>query len=541
MMTVHVLHAGDGYTYLTRQVASADHKRPRGESLADYYTAHGNPPGTWTGSGLAQLGVQGQVSEAQMRALFGRGLHPDADRLVPERTALYVAAGETPARAAQAAERDVRLGRRFPTFAPRSEDWSGQLDAGYRAEAQRQGFPSPTSLTDEDRQRVRREVGVRTFTETHGSGPRTEAELRAWVAAQAKPPRQPVAGYDLVFTPVKSVSVLWGLGDLETARAVEDAHHAAVARALAYVEAHAALTRTGAGGLAQVDTHGLVVAAFDHRDSRTGDPNLHTHCAVSTKVRGRDGAWRSLDGRVLFALAVSASETYNTAIEDELRTRLGVTFSDRTGHTAVTGRPGPALGNSTPRRDDGLRAVREVDGIDPRLLHRFASRRAAIEAEYRDRLASYRRRWGHQPARDVQMKLAQEATLATRGEKPAPRSLSELRADWTAQARQALGATTDSEVRDAVRAAVRPGPTRTRQHGQPDAAQVAHQVARRSRTTGPPGPSGISGPRPSAGCARSRSPRRRPGRTSCNRSPTSPATAASGSACRRPKPWHRTT
>ncbi len=82
-MTVHVLHAGDGYTYLTRQVASADHKRLRGESLSDYYTAHGNPPGPWTGSGLAQLGVEGQVSEAQMRALFGRGMHPDADQLVP--------------------------------------------------------------------------------------------------------------------------------------------------------------------------------------------------------------------------------------------------------------------------------------------------------------------------------------------------------------------------------------------------------------------------------------------------------------------------
>ena len=163
--------------------------------------------------------------------------------------------------------------------------------------------------------------------EAHGRAPVDESELRAWIAAQARPPRQPVAGYDLVFSPVKSVSVLWGLGDLDTSRAVLEAHHAAVARALEFIEQHAAVTRTGAGGLAQVDTHGLVVAAFDHHDSRTGDPNLHTHCAVSTKVRGLDGTWRSLDGRVLFALAVSASETYNTAVEDELRARLGVTLN----------------------------------------------------------------------------------------------------------------------------------------------------------------------------------------------------------------------
>ena len=35
--------------------------------------------------------------------------------------------------------------------------------------------------------------------------------------------------------------------------------------------------------------------------------------------------------RVLHAMAVSACETYNTAIEDELRTRLGVEFVERTG------------------------------------------------------------------------------------------------------------------------------------------------------------------------------------------------------------------
>jgi hypothetical protein len=35
LMTVHVPHAGDGYTYLTRQVASGDHQRRRGEALAD--------------------------------------------------------------------------------------------------------------------------------------------------------------------------------------------------------------------------------------------------------------------------------------------------------------------------------------------------------------------------------------------------------------------------------------------------------------------------------------------------------------------------
>jgi len=46
-------------------------------------------------------------------------------------------------------------------------------------------------------------------------------------------------------------------------------------------------------------------------------------------VQGLDGKWRALDLRVLHAMAVSASETYNTGIEDELRARLGVEFAPR--------------------------------------------------------------------------------------------------------------------------------------------------------------------------------------------------------------------
>jgi hypothetical protein len=41
VMTVHKLSAGDGYTYLTRQVASADERRAAGQSLAAYYVARG--------------------------------------------------------------------------------------------------------------------------------------------------------------------------------------------------------------------------------------------------------------------------------------------------------------------------------------------------------------------------------------------------------------------------------------------------------------------------------------------------------------------
>jgi len=60
VMTVHKLSAGKGYTYLTRQVASADEHRAPGLSLAEYYLARGNPKRTklWL---LPALAVCGRV------------------------------------------------------------------------------------------------------------------------------------------------------------------------------------------------------------------------------------------------------------------------------------------------------------------------------------------------------------------------------------------------------------------------------------------------------------------------------------------------
>ena len=78
-----------------------------------------------------------------------------------------------------------------------------------------------------------------------------------------------------------------------------------------------------------MNVRGLMAAAFTHRDSRAGDPDLHTHVAVANKVQTLGGRWLSIDGRVLFKATVAASETYNTALEHHLRDRLGVRFADR--------------------------------------------------------------------------------------------------------------------------------------------------------------------------------------------------------------------
>ena len=48
-----------------------------------------------------------------------------------------------------------------------------------------------------------------------------------------------------------------------------------------------------------------MAAAFTHRDSRAGDPDLHTHVAVANKVQTLDRRWLSIDGRVLSKATVA--------------------------------------------------------------------------------------------------------------------------------------------------------------------------------------------------------------------------------------------
>ena len=140
--------------------------------------------------------------------------------------------------------------------------------------------------------------------------------VRDFIGAALSGDRQAVAGYDLVFSPVKSISTLWAVGTSRSSASRSSWRTADAWReTLDWLEREVAFTRTGAGGVAQIETRGLVVTAYDHRTSRAGDPDLHTHMVVANKVQGVDGVWRSLDGRVLHSAAVAASEMYNSRVE----------------------------------------------------------------------------------------------------------------------------------------------------------------------------------------------------------------------------------
>src|SRR4051794_31641179 len=149
-MTLHKLTAGDGYTYLTRQVAAFDATERGHGGLGDYYSQRGESPGSWAGRGLTGLSgvVPGQpVGEEQMKSLFGEGRQPDADRLEDE----ALAQGRTPQQARAAGV----LGRDFYTFAARADGFRARCAQEFAAFNTARGQPATAPVPDGDRARIR--------------------------------------------------------------------------------------------------------------------------------------------------------------------------------------------------------------------------------------------------------------------------------------------------------------------------------------------------------------------------------------------------
>lgn len=379
-ISMRVMGAGDGYKYLLRTVASADGERALSTPLTRYYAEQGTPPGRWMGSGLAALGhgeihEGAQVSEAQLQLLLGMGLDP--------------VTGDP-------------LGKAYPVF-----------------------------LRVEDR------IAARLTRLDPALGGTERAEAVAVIEAEesARSSRRAVAGFDFTFSLPKSASVLWGVADATTQARIAEAHHAAVAEVVAFMEREVAATRSGAtsrdGAVAQVEVTGLIATAFDHFDSRAGDPQLHTHVVVSNKVRTLfDGKWRSLDSRPLHAATVALSELHTAVFADHLTRALGVGWERR-------------------ERGADRNPVWAVATVPEGLVAEFSSRSRHIDIEKDRLIAEYEAAHGHTPSRETIIRLRQQATLATRPDKEV-RPLADIAQEWRTRASRLLGRDASAWAREAV-------------------------------------------------------------------------------------------
>jgi conjugative relaxase-like TrwC/TraI family protein len=209
--------------------------------------------------------------------------------------------------------------------------------------------------------------------------------------------RGPVPGFDLTFSAPKSVSLTWALGGEGAGAEVASAHRASVAAALDYMERQACWTRRGHGGHEFVHGDGFIAAAYLHRSSRAGDPQLHTHVLVANATRGPDGRWTRLYHPAIYDHAKTAGYIYEANLRHELTRRLGVRWQEVTN------------------------GIAEIEGFDPDHLRAFSTRRAEILAA---------------TAPDASARARQVAALDTRRAKDRDIGEESLRERWRATAEE---------------------------------------------------------------------------------------------------------
>lgn len=198
-------------------------------------------------------------------------------------------------------------------------------------------------------------------------GQRLEAkETRAWIGDCKSvdgeqplgrvPSEKSVRGFDLTFAAPKSVSMVWAVGDDKTRLQVESAVAEARQAALSYLAEHAGYSRVhdqeatdakraemaAAGTLdltnpaerargqvkRLVPVEGLSGAVYEHHESRTLDPHLHSHTLLSNRAFvSENQQWQAIDGTSLYREAKSAGSVYQAMLRSVLTRDLGVEWA----------------------------------------------------------------------------------------------------------------------------------------------------------------------------------------------------------------------
>ncbi|MEU5196073.1 MobF family relaxase [Streptomyces scabiei] len=403
--------------YYRRNIALGD--GAQGTELTVSSSVPGVPPGVWHGQGARALGLSGIVSDAQMRALFGLGMHPDAEVIA----ARELGAGASLKRALKAA----KLGPAVPRLAELSP-----LDKDIDEVLERVSEQLCRPLTKAEAKDVRMRCAARAFEAEYHRAPADGAELGRYMAARTGPQRRAVTGYDLTFSS-EELSLLFALGGPEVRRVVLEVLAQARSETLDWIEHHALAVRTGPGGVAQQRAEpALLATVYLHYESRAGDPMVHEHAVISPRVKGPDGRWRNLDSRLLLRDVVVASELFNQRSLELVCSRLGLA----TEEVEVT---------------PGQRPVMRIAGIDARLRATFAQRGNAVRTVADALFDDYRRRHGRQARGRARYALLERARNQTRSVKRQARPLDDLLADWR---RRAIAAT-DRDTVDSLLATAR--------------------------------------------------------------------------------------
>jgi conjugative relaxase-like TrwC/TraI family protein len=364
----------------------------------EYFSGRGESPGRFVGTAAQASGLEGVASAEQVRVMF-QGLDP--------------ATGE------------LRCGPLWRAD-PRSKLAAGPLLDALNTEATERGVEELEALAGSKAlkgdvrsvqaacrlggsKRVKVETVERLCRKVLGLDPRElygEGFDRAW-QHRGKRVNERVQAFDHCFSSPKSVSLLAAGGGDQLRRQVAEARAEALQVGIGYLEVHGIGVRRDHNG---TDRHhvqtGVLAVAFEHRMSRAGDPQFHTHVLVQNAAQGPDGRWTALDSDRLYAHLMAADHLYLAAERAALTERFGVCW-------------GPV---------DERSGAAEIVGLDDRgLIERFSKRSEQIDQWLAEQGLSG-------------IKASSAAAVATRAPKDHSESEQSVYARWSrALAEQGVG------------------------------------------------------------------------------------------------------
>jgi conjugative relaxase-like TrwC/TraI family protein len=337
--------------YWIRQIA---------DSRCEYLSGHGETPGQWYGARAAALGLSGVAKDEQCRAMFA-GKDPVTGEQIAQPK--WVADPRSKLPAGPLAERLRALAeeRSIPV-----EELAGSqaLAAEVRSVLGRRAVKAETV------QRVARHVLKTDPQDIYGDA-YTETAKHAGRRVDDRD-----ACFDLCFSDVKSGSLFYAGADEATRREYIAARQEAIKGALGWLEQHAVGVRRGHGGTEHLDGRGLLAIGYDHRTSREGDPQLHTHLLVQNLTEGPDGRATALDSKRLWAHLMTAERVYQQLWRAELSRRLGLEFVQVPDHEQleIKGWHGKALRDVFSKRAAQVRAQCDAWGTSDTRTAREAAR-----------------------------------------------------------------------------------------------------------------------------------------------------------------------
>ncbi len=138
--------------------------------------------------------------------------------------------------------------------------------------------------------------------------------------------RNQIAAFDICFAPDKSVSAVWALSSETLRKHIASAHNQAVLAALHLIVLEfCSCTRTRSDQGLQESIAGKPIGArFQRIASRSGDPQLRTHCVIFNLCQADDGYFRTLHGVQLYRWHKTAGSIYRNALAWNLTRDVGL-------------------------------------------------------------------------------------------------------------------------------------------------------------------------------------------------------------------------